>query len=344
MYSRQLTICRSWKNLYDDLRTSASLRDDSNIKEFIAEPTPRSALQNFLSPFCGRSSESKATFETKTAAINLTPSPKGDYDVEQLKSDTQWLSVFAKIDELSALRVVILEWQERPSSRILACSSNDATGHVADSNGFTSISNLILSTRPQGGNANPSRRSEVLQRFESTSRRRLRLLQKFLLERLSILLVAELLASYVLYEDIARQKLNESWRPTSMTANNPTWLKEAGDRIIGVLVADARPGKGRYTLDAYLTHFERRFERLAAGQHLPSDDLPSEGVDQMFQIYSVLEMVIIMRLIIILVASSRVVVKDSEVLAWFTLNEKFDHFHEFVMVSRSTLAPTRNYQ
>lgn len=72
------------------------------------------------SPSFRRQSNDNKAFETKTAAINLSPTSNKHYDLAQTKSDALWLSSELDVDALEALRIVLLEWQNRPYSHLQA--------------------------------------------------------------------------------------------------------------------------------------------------------------------------------------------------------------------------------
>jgi len=67
--------------------------------------------------FRSRSDENKR-FETKTAAINISPTSDRHYDLSQIKGDAIWLSSELDVDSFEALRIVLLEWQNRPYSHL----------------------------------------------------------------------------------------------------------------------------------------------------------------------------------------------------------------------------------
>lgn len=64
------------------------------------------------------SPQTKSEFETKTAAINVTPKSNEKYDIKIIKEDALWLSKNVGISEIAALRIVIIEFQARPQSHL----------------------------------------------------------------------------------------------------------------------------------------------------------------------------------------------------------------------------------
>lgn len=135
-----------------------------SLLQFFSEEDALNAIAQPFSPFGSPTPTSKSAFETKTAPINATPSGNGQYDIEQIKRDTIWLSSKAKIDELGSLRIVIIEWQSRRSGE-LAVGESKANGATTQ--------------KPD-----PTRLE---------SERRARQVSLYLSERLSILQISELL-------------------------------------------------------------------------------------------------------------------------------------------------------
>ena len=89
------------------------------MNSFLHERQSLAALSRCLDPPTPPTSQTKSDFETRTAAINVTPADSSTYDINQIKEDAIWLSQQGKVDEVSALRLVVIEWQERPAERIL---------------------------------------------------------------------------------------------------------------------------------------------------------------------------------------------------------------------------------
>ncbi|KAF2483995.1 nucleoporin subcomplex protein binding to Pom34-domain-containing protein [Neohortaea acidophila] len=103
----------SWKSAYRILCDPEKAVDQGALEAFLTDAESVKYLTSALSPFLPPSQKSKGEFETKTAPINVAQSTNGDYNLEELKKDALWLSDQLKVDELVALRLVILEWQSR---------------------------------------------------------------------------------------------------------------------------------------------------------------------------------------------------------------------------------------
>lgn len=121
---------RSWKLIASALSDASSDRLTAQaVTEFLADPFVVELLKSPEKAFERPTAQAAAALETKTAAINVTPTPNNDkYDIKAIKADALWLSRAASIDEVAALRLVVTELQAR-SSAFLATplSSQDAT-------------------------------------------------------------------------------------------------------------------------------------------------------------------------------------------------------------------------
>ncbi|KAG6364876.1 hypothetical protein INS49_006480 [Diaporthe citri] len=81
---------------------------------FFVTDLVRSPANAFAKP----TPQSKSEFETKTAAIHVTPTPNEKYDIKAIKEDSLWLSSSFGINEVAALRIVVIEFQSRPQSHL----------------------------------------------------------------------------------------------------------------------------------------------------------------------------------------------------------------------------------
>ncbi|KAK5071875.1 hypothetical protein LTR64_004346 [Lithohypha guttulata] len=70
--------------------------------------------------------------DTATAAINVAPSSDKHYDIPQIKADASWISQELAVNEVQALRVVLLEWQNRPRLHLRAGYSSAEIASLKD--------------------------------------------------------------------------------------------------------------------------------------------------------------------------------------------------------------------
>ncbi|KAF7713154.1 Uncharacterized protein PECH_001835 [Penicillium ucsense] len=114
----------SWRRAFiHSNATEIPTFDGGVITAFLSHPESIKLLSRSVKSFPEPSSQSKTEFSSKTAAIHSETNSSSAPNLQQIKADAQWLSEKAKIDEISALRIVVLEWQNRSSSRLTSTYS-----------------------------------------------------------------------------------------------------------------------------------------------------------------------------------------------------------------------------
>jgi nuclear pore complex protein Nup188 len=129
------------------------------------------------------SPQSKTEFEAKTSPINVTPSSNTRYGIKEVKEDALWLSKEAKIDELSALRVVVEECQTRTSAQLRGRLTTEELTGMQDAGGPSQLA-VPVPLLSQAADADL-----VEKDFQSLESRRLRILRTYYSERQFILKV-----------------------------------------------------------------------------------------------------------------------------------------------------------
>ncbi|CAD0023077.1 unnamed protein product [Aureobasidium pullulans] len=162
------------------------------LDAFFQDETVLSILSAPLSPFASPSSQSKTDFETRTAAINLVPTEGAQYDINQIKEDALWLSKEAAVQETDALRIVLLEWQQRSASRMLAEWSQDERLGIQNAAANAHFRQSI----------NPVAEPDTKSTFDTQEQRRPRLLNSLYAEKSSILALSALLVGLGLPQDL----------------------------------------------------------------------------------------------------------------------------------------------
>ncbi|KAI0512583.1 nucleoporin subcomplex protein binding to Pom34-domain-containing protein [Xylaria bambusicola] len=178
------SVILSWKLVASALMDPSGHRQSSQIVvDFFNDPLVQSFFTSPGSAFEPSSDKSQhhATFERKTAAIHVTPTPNEKYDINVIKEDALWLSKNARINEVAALRVVVVEYQSRPTSQLLGPISNqDVAGlRAAAGAGNAQSSNII----PGLTLTATLDASDIQANFDKTESRRQRIFQTYLSER-----------------------------------------------------------------------------------------------------------------------------------------------------------------
>lgn len=211
----------------------------------MSHPDSIQLLLNRDTVFPSRSAKTKSDFDTKTAAIHAETNAQASYDLKEIKADALWLSGKAGIDEVNALRIAVLEWQTRPSTRLLGQFSDEETISLKGAAGVDTFRVSlagpsfaeIFSTRPGEGNNAAE--------FVAEKNRRLRLQELYLSERCHAIKTArKLLALFLDSDHLDSAPQQQSGSPTGLgklgasifsdKVRGRTWYSFAGESIKAV--------------------------------------------------------------------------------------------------------------
>lgn len=235
-----LIDCRSWKRAFLYTNDLEGLADHGgNVTAFLSHPESIELLSQSLIPFSRPSAKSKSEFESKTAAIHVETNSKSSFDLQQIKADAQWLSEKAQIDEISALRITVLEWQNRPATRLASRFSTEEATSLQSAAGSDNLRvsvggpNLANVLRHAAG-------EETSSPFAGEPPRRLRLRNLYLSERSHILKTFRKLLAFSLHDlssEAARSSGNESDRRFALCKLGVAMFqgKSAGDELTRLL-------------------------------------------------------------------------------------------------------------
>lgn len=330
---RETNDFRSWKTTFVGLSQLGDIPDNGSLKRHLQDPETIKQLASPLSPFSTPNSHTKSSFETKTSAINISPLSQGRYDIKELQEDSLWLSKEAKIDEIAALRIVVLEWQTRPLNRLLQCSSYDEITKLGRTIGSSSLQTSFSISRSSISNEQAALVGDK-QLFDSSQSRRLRLLYIYLSERLYILKVSEWVVFGALYEASLHKISESSERLESDLPDRLGWAEELGNDILSAwnLNGVARENGKNFIVNA-VDALQSRVENLEKGQEWLHDDELKEDVELVWGRNQLLEIIQIMQLILTLLNASTKLTRADTFLAWFKFMGKHDFFQTFKPVS-----------
>ncbi|KAF4632705.1 hypothetical protein G7Y89_g5417 [Cudoniella acicularis] len=220
----------SWRSIFSAIQSSSATDRQPTIEQFLSDPTVLALLAKPFDAFPPPNPQTKAAYETKTSAINVTPSSSARHDIKQVKDDSVWLSKVAKINELSALRVVVQECQSRTSAKLLGPFSEDELAGIRESAGnskFTSPMTVSLLSRgiDQG---------EAQAEFGNEGNRRQRILVTYLSERRHLLKCAECLLHAGLIP-ASRESYSRKGKESEAAA---TWVENCGEALVGEIGGD----------------------------------------------------------------------------------------------------------
>lgn len=151
------------------------------IARFLQDPYVHGLIKTPSKAFDKPSPQTKSAFETKTAAINVTPTSNDKYDIKMIKEDALWLSKSADINEVDALRIAVIEFQARPQSHLSgALSTQDAINiqQAVGADGTQANALLAFVNAAETGDA-----EKIWTEFNTETTRRRRLTEFYLSER-----------------------------------------------------------------------------------------------------------------------------------------------------------------
>lgn len=212
----------------------------------------RSLLKDPATAFAPPSDSTKSNFETRTAAIHVTPTPNDKFDIKVIKEDAQWLSRNAKVNLVAALRATVIEFQSRPGSHLTGPLSSQDAVNLQEAAGVTNVQSSSLV--PVSGAALDA--ETLWANFEKEESRRQRLFQTYLAERRHFMMTATLVQENVLYTQPSAPT------PTGEEPSTPTELIAANDR----------PKYLDDLLTAYLQYVTESIGRLAEGLEANVED------------------------------------------------------------------------
>jgi nuclear pore complex protein Nup188 len=244
----------------------------------------------------------------------VTPSSHARYDIKQLKEDTLWLSKQTNIDEVSALRIAVLEWQTRSAAQLLRGQPGDQSTSV---NGARGVNQLRSSSFDPGSSLRA--RSSLLAGegpfVEDNSSRRQRLLETYLSERRYILKSGEYITFAALcHRDEGPGKAADEGR------DRLSWMEEVGRVVLSAWSLEDSPKGNRKSLvvDA-VEALRARFEAMGKG----CGWLHGEGIEEEIEFAWVrnqlVEAIHIMRIVLNNLEASTNLMKAPTILTWFRL-------------------------
>ena len=287
------------------------------LQPFFSDPTVEDLILHPYNAFPQPSQQTKSTFETKTSAINVTPSPNAHFDIKELKEDSLWLCTEAKIDEISALRVVVQEYQARASAGLLGRLSNQEIIGIEEAGGQATLPGTLLL---QSADADDIRAD-----FDTQESRRLRILRIYLSERQFLIkCVNYLLQNHIYGHPDHRGSLNGKGKEPSLTATE----------ALGQAIATGVGESDRWLL-ASVDAIKSSVEKVMAGSGWYRDIGGRVDIETEWTNAYVTEATHAMEIIFQILDVSQEIPSSHTVLAWLRLVRSFNFF-QYPSVSKHT--------
>lgn len=238
----------SWKLLYSAVKDheDRKVSPSNTIKNFLGD---QEVIQILTDPFAipQPSPQSKSSFDTKTSAINVTPSANARYNIQEIKEDALWLSKVVKIEEVAALRLVIEEYQSRATAQLLGPFSEEELASIRDSAGNNKYSSSVPTPLTVRG-----RDADDLQReFDTQDSRRKRIFHQYLTERQFLLKCTEWILETLFIAMSSPQD------PTDRIASERPWFTDCLRLFRARMVPDAD-----VMIFRYISGIERNLQNL----------------------------------------------------------------------------------
>ncbi|KAI9779306.1 MAG: hypothetical protein M1835_004736 [Candelina submexicana] len=314
----------SWKTALIALSNLDDVRSNSALQNFLSDQHTIDLLKLPFKCFQPPTPHTRTSFETRTAAIHVTPSAHGHYDINQIKEDTLWLSKEVQVEEVAALRIVILEWQTRPATQLLSGFSEEESARVQDATGSNAFGLSQLRSSVQ---IPPSQRPDSTS-FDGLDSRRLRFWDIYLSERRYILKVSEVLVSASLDLEAAGQLHLRSDKGKKQEKS--TWVSQVGAAIVEQQ-RSSKDGAGSANtfLGECVKSLQVHIDDLEGG----SGSFKGEGgrpeIEESWCQNQITEMIHVMELMFITIDFSADISPSAITLSWLRFAGKYGFFDQF---------------
>jgi nuclear pore complex protein Nup188 len=309
----------SWKTAFSAiLRADKSETEDvSTIEQFLSHPDVLELLSHPFNAFCPPSQERKAAFETKTSAINVTPSSSARYDIKEIKDDALWLSKEAAIDEVSALRVVVVECQSRTCAQLVDRFSSEELAGIQDAAGRNQ-SVLPVDLLSLGDDA-----KTVQAAFDTKNSRQLRILRTYLCERRSLLDCVKTLLQGFLYQRSDGYGSRQGKEPEQLSSR----LVKIGEGLARVTARESEA----FLLEC-IASIDANIRRINEGSGWYKEEGSREDVEIEWINNQISEITITMEIIFQSLDTSNFIASSRLVLAWVHMVTENGFFEAFTSV------------
>lgn len=312
----------SWKTVFSTLlRQDEFTASNPLLESFFSDKQVQKLLARPFDPFSFTQSNTKAAFDTKTSAVNVIPTSRSDYSIDEIKQDSLWLSKEVQIDEISALRIVVLEFQSRPTAQLQTTFSTEeaVSLQAAAGNINSESSNLLtsaLSSAANGLNAQPQNPQE---------QRRLRAIQLYLSERQNLLA-----CSRIIFQTGFRQQE----RKDSGIAEEPSWIERVAESFLSS--QEERPER---FLHYCITALNSNFEKLDGGSGWFKSEGGRQDVEAEWLLCRITEFIHILETSLVILDYRKEDTRTpANVLEWFQFVSKYAFFENLVHADPSVQA------
>ena len=221
-----------------------------------------------------------------------------------MKHDSVWLSKLCNIDEISALRYAIIEWQTRSSRRLLHGVTEGGNKNGAAVSGDSTDDTDII------------RRSALLETHLSEQRYKLKTCEFVLFD--------------ALHPELHPFATRSPGGGKNAALEDNKWLKEIASKILSALNVDGVSKKsGKHWVLDLVKALEVRIEGLERGSSWRNNDDVLEDLEISWHRNQILEIIHLMQITLSLLSASKIMARSDAVLSWFRLMKACAYFESF---------------
>ncbi|CAO2651928.1 Nn.00g002110.m01.CDS01 [Neocucurbitaria sp. VM-36] len=267
----------TWDIAYRALCDPETASKSEALRAFLTSRDNAAILSRPWEPFPDASTQEKSKFESKTAPISVTPSNNGQYNLDEIKEDSLWLSKEAQISEYAALQLVVQEWQSRPTTQLLSGLTEEEALSVQEAAG---IANLGASTFIPNSSILATPLASRSTQFDTQDQRRLRIIDVYHSTCASIIRVSQLLVSWGSASYLRSQTIYGN----DYLTIGAGWIEELGQTISttqnGTSPTGSGTGPGAGALDECLKAVQKRCDSLEGGYNWTVADAILEAASE----------------------------------------------------------------
>ncbi|KAL9604044.1 MAG: hypothetical protein Q9219_000806 [cf. Caloplaca sp. 3 TL-2023] len=296
-----------------------------SLEKHLTDSQTLELLKSSLSQSPSPSAQTRATFETKTSAINAPPSAQGRYSVKDIQEDSLWLSAEEQIDEVTALRMVILERQTRPAAQLQRHGLVDNAPAPGRSFGGSIFQPALSATKSIGASPFLPNGSVEPDHSQNVDARRDRLREMHLAESRYRLETCKYLVFTALF-DASHGKSSSSRRTSPL----PDWVERVGHDILTSWdIQGVFPASGSNILISAAEAIRSRIRRLEERSGAFRDAGLQEPVQTAWYEGQILEILSILEIMLDILSGLAQLSRSDVVLAWYSLLSDYGFFAAF---------------
>ncbi|EFW13830.1 hypothetical protein D8B26_005985 [Coccidioides posadasii str. Silveira] len=311
-----------WESAFLGLTSSDdNITGCDSLFSFLTTPESVRILSNPFDPYPKPSDTTKSAFQSKTAAINVTPALRARCNFNDIEGDALWLSKKTLIDEVSALRLAVQEWQSRPELDLLNQFSEEEVASLQSVVSVGQLSHQAGGTQALEFLKGPIRKGQATESL-SEDERRLKLFRLYLVEKQNIIKVALYVLSVSLHGRLPGTYRRFQGGAGDRSSQQCTKLDELGASIFP-RQNDGSLDKPGLTIQACIEAIQSCLSKMNGG----SDWLSPEA--EYAQQLSIIEDVVqIMQILFLQLQESENIPSAEVLLSWLHLIVTYDFFDQ----------------